>query len=145
MSCRRSFGLIEVIVVVAIFLMCLAAILPITGLSYRNLVKNEARWKAMTLAQNIIEEQRKKRDDNLLAGQNVWNGMPFCGSIYVSSVQSYDWNLVKNGSPIAFTATVGGLIYPTGTPSCAIFVDVKYNGQTMATYKTFLKDYHEWM
>jgi len=63
---KKSFSLLEVVFVVAIFLLVIGATISVVGLGYKNLIKNEARWKASILAQNFIEERSVIRDNNIL-------------------------------------------------------------------------------
>jgi len=63
---KKSFSLLEVVFVVAIFLLVMGATISVVGLGYKNLFKNEARWKASILAQNFLEERSVIRDNNIL-------------------------------------------------------------------------------
>ena len=95
---KKSFGLIEVVVVMGLFLFMIGTVITITAVASRNLILNENRWKASLIAQSYIEQVRNKRDNNIL---DTYNGRPtdwdsgFNQIIKGSSTHCYDANLIE--------------------------------------------------
>lgn len=143
---KRAFGLIEVLIVVTIFLLCLTAVISATTLSYKNLQKNELRWKAMTLGQNAIDQARNQRDSNILQNLDWKSGLYNSGT---ANNFYYDYNMnlcpsqvCASGLPYTFTVAVTGTYYPPAQTFAIVYsVQVSAPGITTFTYKTMLKDY----
>jgi len=113
----KSFGLLEVMFVVAIFLLVIATVISVVGLGYKNLAKNEARWKATLLAQNFLEQRAVVRDNVVLDWLALTNpeptqkiSDPAWKTLYGYSVQAspcpytlyYDYNMNPTVSSNAF-------------------------------------------
>ncbi len=156
---KKSFGLLEVVIVVAIFLLTLGAVISITGLSYKNLIKNEFRWKALILAQNAIEEQRRLRDNNYLTGSyaNPWVGT-YCQTIlagcstytrcYPISMGGGDSSCTSSYAYKVQTVACGGMVGEPPHPDplmegCNLKTTVFDNtGHQLFELKSFLKRYY---
>lgn len=156
---KKSFGLLEVVIVVAIFLLTLGAIISITALSYKNLLKNEFRWKALILAQNAIEEQRRIRDNNYLTGgyANPWIGT-YCQTILAGCstfTRCYPISMGEGdpscASPYDYrvqTVACGGMVGESPVPDplmegCNLTTTVYDNaGHQLLELKSFLKRYY---
>lgn len=126
---KKGFGILEVVIVVTIFLLTLAGVISITGLAYKNLVKNEMRWKAAIIGQNLIEEKRNKRDTNLLQGLS-WNS-----ELNQSGVYYYDIDMNRLVSPTGSVFTVTF----SSTASNGVVEVVVDGAGTPIHFGTFLK------
>jgi len=149
MSCKvfkkNGFGLIEVVVVVAIFSMCLAAIIPITSMSYKNLAANENRWKATMLAQNVFESMRNQRDNNLLQGID-WATKLGSSSNPCPAGCQYDADMISGGSFFNLSLEISSFGAPINTYVYTTSVSWSQFGQTKSVeYKTILKDISKWV
>lgn len=160
---KKSFGLIEVVVVLGIFLLVIGAVLSISALSYKNLILNENRWKASLIAQNWIDYYRNRRDSNVLI---IKKYLELYGSTTAKwddgfpsqqyTTRCYNYEMVKkdeksSNSPNAFpnlcnnyffTALLDQQLYP-GLTSHIFKVTVTWQENTMTKsvyYSSFLKD-----
>lgn len=146
---KSAFGLLEVVMVIAIFILCLGGVISVTALSYRNLAKNEARWKAVTLGQNAIDLARNTRDNNILSDTTWTTGLVGAGT---SVLKYYDQNMNDCGDMgahcqpagvITFRLTAYGVLYPS-SDSIVYISQIEWEGPTI-TYKTILKDFKEYL
>ena len=153
MSCnktynKKGFGLLEVMIVVAIFTMTLAGVISVVGLAYKNLIKNELRWKAIMIGQNLVEQARNQRDNNILKGDpDPWDK----GLTEDEAPKYYNANMedcglrghsCPSGTSAIFRATYGGYQYP-GSSSVVYTVTVEGAGPPII-YKAFIKDISKW-
>ena len=151
MSCnqtynKKGFGLLEVVIVVFIFTMTLAGVISIVGLAYKNLIRNELRWKAIMIGQNLVEQVRNQRDNNILAG-NPWDeDLTSPRPVKYYNVNMEDCGTGGGSCPpgtfAIFRATYGGYQYP-GPGSVVYTVTVEGGGRPIV-YQTFIKDISKW-
>lgn len=157
---KKSFGLIEVMFVVAIFLLVIAAVISVVGLGYKNLVKNEARWKATLLAQNFLEQRMVVRDNIILDWMATLPDpnpdptqiipYPAWKTLYGYSVQFspcpgilyYDYNMnPMNASGAFFTLTYSCPDYGVGNVIHEVTVSwTQFNRQYQIHNDQFLKN-----
>ena len=171
MFCKnhKSFGLLEVVITVAIFLLTIGAIISITGLGSKNLMRNEARWKATILVENYIDERKIIRDNIVLdwvshnpgtpfptANPDRWHNTTIGGVAYnldpnpanpCRQNRFYDFNMNQGGSAATafFTLTCQCFIYPYPPPPNSMFFDVgvswnQFGQANSVNYRVFLKD-----